>query len=751
MGLLSTIFAYFLSFFTRGSDEFFPTRDGFFARVFTYASFVQSRTTDASYADVSKKVIKSQRVQDAIRRAASDDFNKFNGTQGYSADKSRQTLQQAKEKHKSRAIHVLQEMRSCISSSLLRIAGWILYKLLSRVLSTIQVHKGQMEILRKASQRNVPMIYLPMHRSHLDYILISFILYMYNIKPPLVAAGDNLLIPFFGNLMRGLGAFFIKRKLDPKDTIYRAVLQAYMIENLKEGHSLEFFVEGGRSRSGKACMPKAGLLSIVVDSVLEGAIEDVYIVPVGISYEKIMDGSFVGEQLGRSKVAESFSLAAKAIWSKLHSTFGNVRVDFCQPFSLKEYMRATNMYSSNLKSEYSLPCAACTPDISSLMVSNDTSGNTIDMIIYDDKRQVISDFAKHVVFDAFNNSALMSSQILSFLFLTKYRKGATLHQLTQSLTWIRDELKNRRRDVGFSGESADVVKYACNILGKELVSSVTFHTQSWSSQREGENNNMRIVYLQPTIKLPHVLELQYYSNACTSVFLLDSVVVNAMFALLETELDVLTGSEYSNQIVTKEPLLSKALELCDILQREFIFTPPCTTLSDAICATIESFITDGLIVEAEERKPIRRNRQYDFDDDDDDGYFNNYRDDEYKVVLTTDVIETLQFYRSILGSFVESYWIAACSLINLVNKQKEESVFFKEILDIAKERSNQGLLCYEESIAADSLRNAMKLFESKDVIEVQRVNSVNTFHLSKKFDNRDAVSELVLSIEQFKK
>jgi glycerol-3-phosphate O-acyltransferase 1/2 len=99
---------------------------------------------------------------------------------------------------------------------------------------------------------------------------------MNNIKPPLVAAGDNLLIPFFGNLMRGLGAFFIKRRLDhksgKKDHVYRAVLHSYMTENLREGHSLEFFIEGGRSRSGKALMPKSGLLSVVVDSVLEGII-----------------------------------------------------------------------------------------------------------------------------------------------------------------------------------------------------------------------------------------------------------------------------------------------------------------------------------------------------------------------------------------------------------------------------------------------------------------------------------------------
>lgn len=100
---------------------------------------------------------------------------------------------------------------------------------------------------------------------------------MNNIRPPLVAAGDNLLIPFFGSLMRGLGAFFIKRpssKLENekghKNKIYQALLNSYVVENLRQGNSLEFFMEGGRTRTGKMIMPKLGLLKIVVDAVMQG-------------------------------------------------------------------------------------------------------------------------------------------------------------------------------------------------------------------------------------------------------------------------------------------------------------------------------------------------------------------------------------------------------------------------------------------------------------------------------------------------
>jgi len=153
-----------------------------------------------------------------------------------------------------------------------------LYKLLPLFLTKVVVNREQVQRLQEAADSGIPLIFLPTHRSHLDYILMTFILVNNGIKAPLVAAGDNLNIPLFGYLnlqnaffpmfisfhcrwlLRGLGAFYIKRKIDPtagrKDLVYRSVLHTYMVENLRAGHYVEFFIEGGRTRTGKACMPK---------------------------------------------------------------------------------------------------------------------------------------------------------------------------------------------------------------------------------------------------------------------------------------------------------------------------------------------------------------------------------------------------------------------------------------------------------------------------------------------------------------
>lgn len=140
-------------------------------------------------------------------------------------------------------------------------------------------------------------------------------------------------------LLRGLGAFFIKRRIDPiagrKDHLYRTILQTYIMENLRAGHNMEFFVEGGRTRTGKPCMPKSGILSVIVDAYMDGTIEDALLIPIAMNYERLVDGNFVREQLGQPKKMETFTSAIKAMWSTLMGHYGIVKIDFCQPFSLR--------------------------------------------------------------------------------------------------------------------------------------------------------------------------------------------------------------------------------------------------------------------------------------------------------------------------------------------------------------------------------------------------------------------------------
>lgn len=126
--------------------------------------------------------------------------------------------------------------------------------------------------------------------------------------------------------------------------LYRAVLHTYLVESLRAGHNVEFFIEGGRTRTGKPCMPKVGILSIIVDAYMDGTIEDALIVPVSMNYERLVDGNFIREQLGQQKKMETFRTAISALWSTLMGNYGIVKVDFSQPFSLRVIFRAFQVY-----------------------------------------------------------------------------------------------------------------------------------------------------------------------------------------------------------------------------------------------------------------------------------------------------------------------------------------------------------------------------------------------------------------------
>merc|ERR1719209_1463929 len=145
--------------------------------------------------------------------------------------------------------------------------------------------------------------------------------------------------------MRWLGGFFVKRNVDgnqsnSRDVVYRSILHTYVEQLLKRNSNLLFFLEGTRSRSGKTLMPKCGLLSVLVHSLQTGVIPDAYIVPVAISYDRIVEGDFNHEQMGHHKPKESFLAAVKSAISMLTKSSGSCRINICQPFSLQEFVSA---------------------------------------------------------------------------------------------------------------------------------------------------------------------------------------------------------------------------------------------------------------------------------------------------------------------------------------------------------------------------------------------------------------------------
>jgi glycerol-3-phosphate O-acyltransferase len=189
---------------------------------------------------------------------------------------------------------------------------------------------------------DVEIIYVPCHRSHMDYLLLSYVVYRKGFAVPHVAGGVNLNLPVLGRFMRKCGAFFLRRSFKG-DALYPVVFAKYLGFMMARGHPLEYFIEGGRSRTGRLLSPRSGMLSMTVYSYLHEPRRPVVFMPVNFGYERIVEGkTYIGELSGRPKQKESVLVFLTSTLSVLRSKFGRVHVNLGQPIALDALLQKHN-------------------------------------------------------------------------------------------------------------------------------------------------------------------------------------------------------------------------------------------------------------------------------------------------------------------------------------------------------------------------------------------------------------------------
>lgn len=188
----------------------------------------------------------------------------------------------------------------------------------------------------------VEIIYVPCHRSHMDYLLLSYIIYRKGFAVPHVAAGANLNMPLIGRFLRKGGAFFLRRSFKG-DALYPVVFAKYLGFMMARGHPLEYFIEGGRSRTGRLLSPRTGMLSMTVRSYVRDPKRPVIFMPVYFGYERIVEGrTYIGELSGQPKQKESVFVLLKSTVSVLRSKFGKVHVNLGRPIALDDLLQKHN-------------------------------------------------------------------------------------------------------------------------------------------------------------------------------------------------------------------------------------------------------------------------------------------------------------------------------------------------------------------------------------------------------------------------
>ncbi|HMA98072.1 MAG TPA: glycerol-3-phosphate 1-O-acyltransferase PlsB, partial [Wenzhouxiangella sp.] len=262
-------------------------------------------------------VVKSEAVQASVEAKARRD--------GISHDKAEDA-----------ARSYAREIAADYSYTLVRIAEMLLTWFWNRIYRGVEVK--HFRNFRETSPGH-EVVYVPCHRSHIDYLLLSYLLYNRGFVPPHIAAGVNLNMPLIGPILRRGGAFFLRRSFRSQP-LYAAVFNQYVSLILSKGVSLEYFIEGTRSRTGRLLPPRAGMLSITVRAFLRAQNRPLMFQPVYIGYEQLAEGSsYISELSGQQKKPESLSDFRNLI-NILRKDYGEVTVSFGDPIMLNGLLDA---------------------------------------------------------------------------------------------------------------------------------------------------------------------------------------------------------------------------------------------------------------------------------------------------------------------------------------------------------------------------------------------------------------------------
>jgi len=393
------------------------------------------------------------------------------------------------------------------------------------------------ERVKEAGQRG-SLIFVPCHKSHLDYLLLNNLIYRHHMHPPRIAAGKNLSFWPLGPLFRGSGAFFIRRRF-LGGRLYAEVLYTYLKTLIKSGYNLEFFIEGGRSRTGKLVLPKLGLLNMILRTYEEKATPDLMFIPTFIGYDQVPEEkAYLKELEGRAKEDESVGQLVKAR-KFLRRRYGQAYIQFSEPISWKEYLSRA---------------PAVAPD--SLQLRNHAQN-----------------LASRIIQAINNISVVTPFSLVCAALLTYPRKGVYRRELLQIIQVLYDYLGTRRAPLTDSLENlaAAVEDTLAQCEGRKLITPI--------EKEEGLTDELGLGgYSIDESRRPL---LEYYKNNIIHFFLPASLVALAILGRQGFEFD-------------RDQILADFDFLKDFFKNEFIFDA--TESKAQVDEVLEYFACRGVLI-----------------------------------------------------------------------------------------------------------------------------------------------------------
>ena len=405
-----------------------------------------------------------------------------------------------------------------------------------------------------AAEKKQSIIFLPCHKSHIDYLTVSWLLFRLGIALPHIVAGENLDLPVVGNILRKGGAFFIRRTFQG-DQLYPIVIKEYVENLLASGKNMECFIEGTRSRTGKLLPPKLGILKYIVEGLIAGRTDDVWICPVSLQYDSVIESeTYVSELLGKPKESESLLGLLSGSSSLLQLKMGRIDIRFNTPWSLQEFIkeqvdrRAVPAGDGNLR-------------------ALDIAQNEKDKVLF------LRTLGYRVLADINKVTVVMPAALVGTVILTLRGRGVSRSELIRRVDWVKDAIIAKGYMVADFGamSTAEIVDRALSVM-KDLIT---------------EEKDV----MEPTFTPAKRFELSFYRNQVMHIFVSEALVSAALYTKVKQ------GGSAPMQRMTRAALTEECSFISHVLRNEFVFGTD--SLQGNVDATVAGMVKTGVLIESE--------------------------------------------------------------------------------------------------------------------------------------------------------
>ncbi|KAM6235120.1 glycerol-3-phosphate acyltransferase 2, mitochondrial-like [Porphyrio hochstetteri] len=501
---------------------------------------------------------------------------------------------ESQQQWQEKALRTLAEIQAPLSCFTLRLCSWALLKLLDRLFISVQLHEGQLEmVLRAARTPEVPLVFLSRHRSQLDGLLLSLLLFSRGLGVPRVTVGDQPCSPGLRALLQRLGGIFLPSGMEQTPSgggegLPGAVLATYVEEVLRSRQPLLIFLEEPRE-PGRLSAPARQWLVAVCGALRGRVVPDVLMVPVGIAYE-LLSGPSPQDEGGSARplgLGSCLWAAARA----LRPRRGCARLDLGQPFSLWEFVDKTLPWQGcawNLPAELLQPSilGPCPDPLASQATEVAGPDPLRAAALGAEEELLVTRLGLHCLSDSVAHSAITAVEITSALLLYRHWEGVFISRLMKSFSMLLEEILRRQHNVGFSGELFVLVHHSLGLLRPHL-----------TAYRVG---SMRDVLLIPKDSAEARRELGRHSAAILPVFASEVVGAGAIHALLVEVVPFLQPTWSLQELVfSYEELCHKILELLQLLPPNLLGFQPCQPIAFQSDDIVDKLLLCGLL-ESEE-------------------------------------------------------------------------------------------------------------------------------------------------------